>query len=443
MKFYIKRLGCPKNDVDGDFLAARLIKEGHVFEDDENRADVIIVNTCGFILPAKEESIGEILKYEQKKKKGNLSKLFVTGCLSQRYGEDLLNRIEGIDGVFGLGEIDALLKAFSTTGKRFISVSKDNIKDVRFLPEVARFVDERAAFAYLKIADGCDRFCSYCAIPFIRGRFRSRPMEEIVAEAEFLVSNGKRELILVSQEGTAYGRDLDTGNNILNLLMELEKIDRLEWIRLMYLHPEALSRQLINYMTESEKVLGYFDIPLQHINDRILKAMNRPVRRSAIEETLTDIRQASDKNIIRTTLIAGFPGETDKEFGELAEFVEQFKFDRLGVFIYSPEDGTAAEKFGDQINETVAVQRMDKLMSLQQEIAFEKNIALIDSSQKVIIDDVKPDNLAIGRTVGDCPEIDQSVFIKGNEFKIGDIVRVRVVMAEGYDLIAEPESGSL
>ena len=436
MKFFIKKLGCPKNDVDADFIAGTLISRGMQATEDDHQADIVIVNTCGFIVLAKEESINEILTYEKMKKEGRITRLYVTGCLSQRYAEELRAEIGGVDGFFGLGEIEALAAAIDSPLTPKASISRKKASDLSYLSMRSRYVEEKYPYEYLKIADGCDRFCAYCAIPFIRGRYRSRSLSDIVAEARFLASKGKKELILVSQEGTGYGKDLKDGDGIIGLLRELEKVDGVEWIRLMYLHPDSITDALIDYITSSDKVLGYFDIPLQHINDRILARMNRKTGRHDIEKLLSKIREISPANIIRTTFIAGLPGETDIEFAELRDFAIDFEFDRLGVFKYSLEEDTAAEGFDNQVAGKVAAERQDILMSLQQEIAFRKNIALIDSIQKVIIDEVKVDAPAMGRTGGDCPEIDQLVYVNDDNLKSGDLIDARIVMAEGYDLIA-------
>ncbi len=437
MKFFLKKLGCPKNDVDGDFITGKLINAGHERSDEEN-AEVIIVNTCGFILPAKEESINEILHYEKLKEDRQIKRLYVTGCLSQRYGKELKDEIKNVDGIFGLGRIDDLVSAIDNNLSNVFSVTDNVRNELNYISGLPRFVDDTFPYEYLKIADGCDRFCSYCAIPNIRGKYRSRPIEDILSEAKMLAANGKKELIIVSQVGTGYGRVLNYGTSIIDLLKELETLDGIEWIRLMYLHPESVTETLIEYMTDSEKTLGYFDIPLQHINDGILKAMNRKTDRNSIEKILDKIRKLSPNNIIRTTFITGFPGETDIEYQELYKFIEDFEFDRLGVFKYSSEEGTSANKLIDLFPDKVVESRLDELMLLQQRIAFEKNITLIDSNQKVIIDQVRNLDLAEGRSVGDCPDIDQIIEIKGNKLKVGDIIDVKIKAADGYDLIAEP-----
>jgi ribosomal protein S12 methylthiotransferase len=440
MKIFIKKLGCPKNDVDGDYIAGKLKSIGHEIIFNQDQAEIIIVNTCGFILPAKEESIEEILYYEKMKKERKINRLYVTGCMAQRYADELSKDIKGVDGFFGLGKIEDIAKAINNECSGSGIISRDNTENLNFLVGENRFVNRRFPYEYLKIAEGCDRCCAYCAIPSIRGHYRSRTLTDIIKEARLLASCGKKEIILVSQEGTGYGRDFENKANIISLLSELEKVDGIEWIRLMYMHPESVTDQLIEYMTTSRKVLGYFDIPLQHINDKILAGMNRRVTSALIEDRLQKIKKASSNNIIRTTFITGLPGETEGDFSELLDFIKMIKFDRLGIFKYSPEEGTPAYDFDNQVPDEVAEERLDILMTLQQTIAFEKNIALIDSIQKVIIDELKTDGSAIGRTEGDCPEIDQSVYVQGKGLKMGEIINARIVMAEGYDLIARKVS---
>jgi ribosomal protein S12 methylthiotransferase len=436
MRFFIKKLGCPKNDVDGDFLAGYLISRGHEYAADDGAADVVIVNTCGFILPAREESVEEILYYEKMKKEGKIKKLYITGCLAERYSSELRKELPCADGIFGLNRASDI--GWAMEGKEALVGGKEPFSERgRDFPEPqTRFVNQALPYEYLKISEGCDRFCSYCAIPLIRGRYRSRPMEQIIEEAEFLARKGKKELILVSQEGTGYGRDFGDGKDIVNLLERLEKIDDIKWIKLMYLHPEAITDRLIEHISFSPKMGGYFDIPLQHINDDILRRMNRNSSRADIETLLGKIRSVSSSNLIRTSLIVGFPGETEEQFQELLEFTADFEFDRLGVFKYSQEEGTVAGAFPDQVPEDEKERRSDEIMSLQQEIAFKKNIALIDAVQKVIIDRIISEDVAEGRTRGDCPEIDQIVYIKSGRLKAGDFADAKIIMADGYDLIA-------
>ena len=433
MKFYIHKLGCPKNDVDADYITARLIAAGHQPVSSPDRADSVIVNTCGFILPAKEESIDAILALGKRKKAGEFSNLYAAGCMAQRYGDQMLAEMPELDGAFGHGVLEELTSAVSDS-KRLKECVRIETRKLGYLDWTNRFISDELPYAYLKISDGCNRACSFCAIPGIRGTYRSRPVESIINEARFLAENGKKELILVSQEATLYGYDLKDGSNLLSLLEQLENVAGVQWVRLLYLHPAQMSPELIGHMTSGGKTLSYFDLPLQHINDDILAGMQRQTSRRQIESVLDSIRSADSDAVIRTAFIVGFPGETDQQFGELTGFVEQVEFDRLGVFTFSPEDDTPAALMDRQLSEEVKAARMDELMSLQQEIAFAKNNSLIGSVKEVIIDSVSGEDGAVGRTRGDCPEIDQQVFVFGDNLKIGDIHRVAIESADGYDL---------
>ncbi len=433
MKFYVHKLGCPKNDVDADYISARLIDAGHEPVNDPEQAESIVVNTCGFILPAKEESINEILRLGQLKRDGRLKTLYASGCLSQRYGDDLLKEIPELDGAFGLGALDSIAGAVGGSLHNDKTVKLEPRK-LAYLSWKHRFISDPYPWSYLKISDGCDRGCTYCAIPGMRGRFRSRPLDSIMREAAFLAENGKRELILVSQEATLWGYDLPGRPTTLDLLRELEQIDGIEWIRLMYLYPAALTTEHIEYLAGDNKTLNYFDLPLQHINTDILNGMRRQVKRPDIERMLEQIREISADAVIRTTFIVGFPGETEERYAELRDFIEDSRFDRMGVFTYSPEEGTPSEQFDGQIPEEVKEARLDELMSLQREIAFEKNNNLIGQTVDVIIDSLKEDGPATGRTRGDCPEIDQEVYVSGNDLAVGRICAARIDAVDGYDL---------
>ncbi len=433
MKFYIHKLGCPKNDVDADYITARLIAAGHQPVNNPEQADSVIVNTCGFILPAKEESIDEILKLGRQKEDGKFTTLYAAGCLAQRYGDELLTDMPELDGAFGHGVLDELTSAVSSS-RRLKECVRIETRKLGYLDWTNRFISDKLPYAYVKISDGCNRTCSFCTIPGIRGAYRSRPVDSIVKEVQFLAENDKREIILVSQEATLYGYDLKDGHNLLSLLGQLEKVAGVNWVRLLYLHPAQMSPELISHMTSGSKTLSYFDLPLQHINDDILSVMQRQTGRRQIESVLDSIRSADGEAVIRTAFIVGFPGETDSQFEELKGFVEQFEFDRLGVFTFSAEEDTPAAVLDRQIPEEVKAARMDELMSLQQEIAFAKNNSLIGSVKEVIIDSVLVGDGAVGRTRGDCPEIDQQVFVSGDSLKIGDICRVTVEAADGYDL---------
>ncbi len=433
MKFYLHKLGCPKNDVDADYISARLIDAGHEPVNEPELADSVIVNTCGFILPAKEESISEILRLGQLKKSGCLKRLYASGCLSQRYGDELMADIPELDGAFGLGTLDSLTQAVSASSHNRKSV-RTPPRELNYLSWRHRFIADHYPYAYLKISDGCDHGCTYCAIPAIRGRFRSRPLDSILAEAEFLADRGKKELVLVSQDATLYGHDLRGSPTLLDLLREIEKIERVKWIRPMYLYAPQLPKEFIEYAAADNKTLNYFDLPLQHVNSEILSAMGRRITRSETERLVTTIRTISPGAVLRTTFIVGFPGETKRQFDELKDFVAEYQFDRMGVFTYSREEGTLAATMGGQVAEKVKAERMDELMNLQREIALVKNEDLIGSLQEVIIDSVDEERTVVGRTRGDCPEIDQEVHLRGNGLRRGDIVRVRIDAADGYDL---------
>ena len=438
MKFYVHKLGCPKNDVDADYISARLLHEGHTPVKDPEEADSIIVNTCGFILPAKEESINELLRFGQLKKDGILKTLYASGCLSQRNGDELIKEMPEIDGAFGLGALDSIAKAVSLSLKNEKTI-KMEARKLGYLSWNNRFISDNYPYSYLKISDGCDRGCTFCAIPAIRGRFRSRPLDSIIREAEYLAQNGKKELILVSQEATLYGYNYK-GNDkpdILTLIKELEKIDDVEWIRMMYLYPAELSDEVIEYLVADNKTVNYFDLPLQHVNSEILKSMHRQIDRPGVENLVKKVRSASKDAVIRTTFIVGFPGETDEQFEELKDFIIESEFERMGVFTFSSEEGTLAHKMPNQIPEEVKQDRLDQLMIAQQEIAFDKNNRLIGTEQRVIIDTIEDNGIAVGRSYGDCPDVDQEVYIVDDTLKVGDMVQVAINSAEGYDLFGK------
>lgn len=433
MKFFVHKLGCPKNDVDADYISARLISSGHEAVDSVEEAESVIVNTCGFILPAKEESIDEIIRIGRLKKEGQLKTLYASGCLTQRYGDEMLSEMPELDGAFGHGALDSISRAVTNSEKHDKTIKIDTRK-LAYLSWKDRFIADNLPYSYLKISDGCDRGCTYCAIPSMRGRFRSRPLESILREAEYLAENGKKELILVSQEATLWGYDLKGTPGIVDLLRALDKIEKVRWIRPMYLYPAQLSDELIDYMADDNKTVNYFDLPLQHINTEMLLGMRRRVNRSKIEGQIRRIRNNSSDAIIRTTFIVGFPGETDEQFDELKEFVIESEFDRMGAFTYSAEEGTEAAAWKNQVNEEVKTARLDELMSIQREIAFDKNNSLIGKTVEVIIDSPGNGNGAVGRTYGDCPDIDQEIYVTGREFEIADLVRVKIESSEGYDL---------
>jgi len=433
MRVYIQKLGCPKNDVDAEYIASRLIHDGHEIVASPESADAVIVNTCGFILPAREESINEILRLGQLKNAGVFQRLYATGCLTQKHGDELLQGMPELDGAFGHGALDSLAETVQS-GARLTKTVRIETRKLGYLNWRDRFIFDKLPYAYLKISDGCDRACAYCTIPSMRGRYRSRPLKSIVREAEHLAANGKRELILVSQEATMWGNGLPEAANVITLLEALGKIPGVEWIRLMYLHPAALKDELIDYMADSgNKTLPYFDLPLQHINDDILRRMRRVVDRAGIERLLNRIKTSAPHGTLRTTFIVGLPGETEKRFEELMGFIEAWQFDRLGVFPYSAEDGTPAHRMAGQVSERIKNKRSDAIMTRQREFAFARNARMVGSSVDVLIDAVSESG-AVGRTPADCPEIDQEVHISDRSLVVGSMCRVRIDSAEGYDL---------
>ena len=433
MRVFVQRLGCPKNDVDAEYIASRLAHDGHELVTSPEFAEAVIVNTCGFILPAREESINEILRLGQLKKGGVLRRLYATGCLTQKHGDELLDGMPELDGAFGHGALDSLADAVGAEAKLTKTVKMETRK-LGYLSWKDRFLFDNLPYSYLKISDGCDRACTYCTIPSMRGRFRSRPLESIIREAEFLAANGKKELILVSQEATMWGYGLEEQSDVIALLEALDKVCGIQWIRLMYLHPAALNERLIEYMADcGNKTLPYFDLPLQHVNDDILMRMHRVVNKNRIESLLSRIRTAAPDATVRTTFIVGFPGETEAMFDELMAFVSKWQFERLGVFPYSVEEGTPSETMDGQVPERVKSERVDAIMSLQSELVFARNERLVGKTVDVMIDSLTAEG-AVGRTQADCPDIDQEVHLAGKPTSVGSICRVRIDSAEGYDL---------
>lgn len=444
-RFYIHKLGCPKNDVDADYIAGYLIKHNCQAVLSPEDADILIINSCGFIQSAKEESINSVLELGQLKKKRPETKLVITGCLAQRYAEQLKEEIPELDGIFGIDDFRKIIDLIKPDGKRVTDVQPNQPKYREY--DFDRVVDSDQVFAYLKISDGCDNRCSYCSIPDIRGQFRSRTIESIIGEARYLLELGKKEIILVSQETTAYGRDLYGKPQLIKLLDEFEKIPGEFWIRVMYLHPARLQTDMIDYMIDNPRICNYFDLPLQHINNDILKAMGRQVGQKEIEKLLNYIRNRSQSCAIRTNFIVGFPGETEAQFEQLYSFVESQRFDRMGSFEYSAEEATKAAEMANQIDDQTCQARYHRLMELQRDIAFEKNEAKIGNLVRVLVETVsESDNISVGRTAFDAPEVDQSVTIKGYRATPGsftptpgDFVSVRVTGCDGYDLLAERE----
>lgn len=429
-------LGCDKNLVDTEVMLGLLASRGYQMVDDETIADVIVINTCCFIHDAKEESIQNILDMAEYKKTGNLKALVVTGCLAQRYQQEIIDEIPEVDAVLGTTSYDKILDAIdeSLKGQHFLEM-----EDIDALPvvETNRQVTTGGHFAYLKIAEGCDKHCTYCIIPKIRGDFRSVPMERVLAEAEELAAQGVKELILVAQETTLYGQDIYGEKTLPKLLRELCKIQGLRWIRVLYCYPEEITDELIQVIKEEDKICNYLDLPIQHASDTILKRMGRRTSKQELITIIEKLRSEIPDITIRTTLITGFPGETEEDHEELMEFVDTMEFDRLGVFTYSPEEDTPAAMMDDQIDELLKEDRQAELMELQQEIAFDKAEAMIGKELLVMIEGkVADENAYVGRTYRDAPNVDGLIFINTDvELMSGDFAKVKVTGALDYDLI--------
>ena len=417
MKLYLESLGCDKNRVDSEKLLSELLEkyEGSEVTLDPSEADIAIVNTCSFIGPAKEESINTILDLAEYKKSGRLKKLIVAGCLVERYKDEIRKELPEIDEIASV---------------------KDYVR--RLDSQMKRVESGERYTRYLKIAEGCDKYCSYCIIPRLRGHFRSIPMDAVLKEARELVEDGAKELILVAQETTLYGTDLYGKKSLHLLLRALSEIEGLVWIRVLYCYPEEIELPLIEELRDNPKICHYLDLPIQHSSDRILKAMNRKTRREELKEKIALLRREIPDICLRTTLITGFPGETEEDFQDVLSFITEERFDRLGVFPYSREEGTRAASMENQIPESVKNKRLSRIMELQQEIAFQKAEEQRGRILKALITGYdEEEGRVILRSYMDSPEIDSFIFVKGPERVSGDFVRVKVVDTEGYDLIGE------
>ena len=438
MKVLFISLGCDKNLVDSEFMIGALNNGGLQLTDDENEADIIIINTCCFINDAKEESINTILEMAEYKKSGSCKSLIVTGCLAQRYKDEIIKEIPEVDAILGTNSYDAILDAVKET---LDNRKYQNLNTLEGLPKLdtKRMVTTGGHYAYLKISEGCNKNCSYCVIPSIRGRYRSVPIEELVAQARELVSNGVKELILVAQETTLYGIDIYKEKSLHKLLDELNKIDGLFWIRIMYCYPEEIYDELIEAIKRNKKVCHYLDMPIQHCNDEILKRMGRKTDKADIERIVTNLRNQIPDITLRTTLICGFPGETQQMHEELMQFINDMEFDRLGAFTYSPEEGTKAASFPDQIDDDIKEDWQAEVMELQEEVIFDKNETLTGTQMYAFIEGkVADENAYVGRTYRDEPNVDGYIFINTEqELMSGDIVKVRITGAYEYDLIGE------
>ena len=438
MKILFISLGCDKNLVDTEVMLGMLASRGYEMTNDEQEADIIVINTCCFIHDAKEESIQNILEMAEYKKNGSAKALIVTGCMAERYRQEILDEIPEVDEVLGTTAYDRILDAVDAALAGQHEVMTADL-DALPLPETKRLVTTGGHFAYLKIAEGCDKHCTYCIIPKIRGNFRSVPMERLQKEAQDLAEQGVKELILVAQETTLYGKDLYGEKSLPKLLRELCKISGIRWIRILYCYPEVITDELIQVMKEEPKICHYLDLPIQHANDTILKRMGRRTSKQELIDIVQKLRKEIPDICLRTTLITGFPGETQEQHEEVMEFIDTLEFDRLGAFTYSPEEDTPAATFEDQIDEEVKEDRQADIMELQQEIAFDKAEDMIGREVLVMIEGkVADENAYVGRTYRDAPNVDGLIFINTDvELISGDFAKVKVTGALDYDLIGE------
>ena len=436
MKILFISLGCDKNLADSEEMLGLLTAGGHEITDDETQADAIVINTCCFIKDAKEESVETILEMAEYKKTGSCHALIVTGCMAQRYQKEIIEEAPEVDAVLGTTSYGDIVKALeeAVAGNHF-----EEFRDIDYLPDTGskRVLTTGGHFGYLKIAEGCDKHCTYCIIPKLRGKFRSVPMERLIAQAEDMAEQGVKELILVAQETTVYGKDLYGKKSLHILLKKLCEIRGIRWIRILYCYPEEIYDELIETIRDEKKICHYLDIPIQHASDRILKRMGRRTSKQELIDIVGKLRKEIPDIVLRTTLITGFPGETEEDHEELKEFVDEMEFDRLGVFTYSPEENTPAAEMADQVPEEVKEERRDELMELQQEISYDRGQDRIGQELLVMIEGKVADESAyIGRTYGDAPKVDGYIFVQTGELLMtGDFAKVRVTGALEYDLI--------
>ncbi|HOQ04850.1 MAG TPA: 30S ribosomal protein S12 methylthiotransferase RimO [Anaerohalosphaeraceae bacterium] len=434
-------LGCPKNTVDSEVMLARIGQAGFVLTG-EMQADAVIINTCGFIEPAKQEALDVIRRAVKEKKKGRLGRIIVAGCLSQRMGAALLEEIPHIDAVVGLGQRDQIVEilrsvlqspARQPATRQFLQPSSDVVFD-----DSERLLINPSHWAYLRISEGCSRQCSFCTIPAIRGKFRSKPLNLVLSEARQLAEHGVLEFNLIAQDTTSYGRDIGLKNGLITLISELEKIEKVHWLRLMYLYPASVDEALIEKIAQSPKVVHYVDIPIQHISNTILRAMHRPDTKENTLQLLQKLRQSIPDIVLRTTVIVGFPGETDEQFEELIDFIRWAQFDALGAFPYFAESGTKAADLPDQVPDSIKQERLNRLMLTQQEIAFRKADEMKSKELTVLVDEADQNGNLIGRFYGQAPHIDSVCLLQGPPVQPGRFIQTRVVGREGYDLLVEP-----
>lgn len=438
MKIGMVSLGCAKNQVDAEIMLGQIKNRNHEIVVDPDEAEVIVVNTCAFIESAREEAINAILEMASKKTTGSLKYLIVTGCLAQRHAEDIKKYIPEVDGIIGVGGFDKICDCIDELENKEKFIYNKPTQQLDYLNST-RVLTTPAGVAYLKIAEGCDNRCAYCAIPSIRGPFRSRPLEDLLREAESLVEMGIKEIILVAQDSTRYGLDLYGKPKLSELLVELDKIEKLKLVRVMYLYPDEITAELIDVMKKCEKVAKYVDLPLQHISDKILKAMNRRGSSTDIRTIIREFREAIPEVVIRTSLIVGFPGETRKEFDELCDFVKEMEFDRVGVFAYSKEEGTKAASMPNQVGKKEKTARVNKLMEIQRDISYKNNLKRVGKTYDAIVEGVADDGIFYyGRTYAEAPEIDGYVYFTSPEpLDLGAVVKVKILIADNYDLTGE------
>ncbi len=438
MKILFASLGCDKNLVDTEVMLGYLYEKGYSFTDNEEEADIVVVNTCGFIHDAKEESVQTILEMAELKKEGKIKALLVTGCLAQRYKEEIQAEIEEVDAILGTTAIDQIVEAVE---EALGGNGVNHLDDINKIPPLdqKRILTTGGHFAYLKIAEGCNKKCTYCAIPKMRGKYRSVPIDNLVQEAQSLVERGTKELILVAQETTVYGIDIYGKKELPKLLRELCKIEGLEWIRILYCYPEEITEELIAVMKEEDKICNYLDIPIQHASNRILQLMGRRTNQEQLRHNITMMREAIPDMCLRTTFITGFPGETEEDHQEVLAFIDEMEFDRLGVFTYSREEDTIAGEMEDQIEEGIKVKRQEEIMELQQEIAFEKAELTIGTRLTAMIEGkLEDDGVYLARTYKDAPNVDGFLFLHTqNVLMTGDFVQVIITGSHEYDLIGE------
>lgn len=432
---HIVTLGCSKNDVDSSMMYSLLDKDKYKMVENPNEADILIVNTCGFIDAAKEESIDTILESVEYKNEGRCKKVLLSGCLAQRYPEELIKEIPEIDGIIGTGNIEYINELLDRSLSGDLFVKTDNLNSA-YLEGIRK--EKVNTTEYVKISEGCNNNCSYCIIPSLRGKNRSRKIEDVYKEVEYLVSKGAREIILIAQNTTDYGIDLYSKYSLANLIREISKIEELKWIRVLYLYPDHFTDDLIEEFKNNDKLVNYVDMPLQHISDNVLKNMNRKTSKDHIIKTLKNLRKSVPDIVIRTTFIVGFPGENQEDFDQLVDFIEDIKFDKLGVFEYSREEGTRAASLDEQIPDNIKEERKKEIMAIQSDISGEILSKNLGKTFEVLIEEKIDDNNYVGRTYMDSPEIDGVTYVQSDkELEIGEFVQVEIIDSLDYDLVGE------